>query len=77
MPTTGTFLPFASTIHLSLLENGSGWNDQAEEVAPEGAGDGQYIESVQRSPVTVLEGEDPIVLTAVVDSKLIWMSSDI
>ena len=61
MPTTGTLLPFASTIHRSLLENGSGWNAQVAELAAAPAGTGQLIESVQSSPVRTLEDEDPII----------------
>ena len=62
MPTTGTLLPFASTIHRSLLENGSGWNAHVAEPAAGPAGTGQLIESVQSSPARSLEDDDPIIL---------------
>jgi hypothetical protein len=61
MPTTGTLSPFASTIHRSLLEKGSGWNAQVAEPAAGPAGTGQVLESVQSSPVRILEDEDPII----------------
>jgi hypothetical protein len=61
MPTTGTLLPFASTIHRSLLENGSGWNAQVAELATGLAGTGQVTESAQSGPTRNLEDEDPII----------------